>query len=45
MFEVFKEYSFWTVALGTVSLAVAASTIGSISVLTRQSLLGDALGH
>ncbi|CYU09679.1 MULTISPECIES: metal ABC transporter permease [Streptococcus] len=45
MFEVFKEYSFWTVALGTVSLAVAASTIGSISVLTKQSLLGDALGH
>ncbi|MFX3937435.1 metal ABC transporter permease, partial [Streptococcus suis] len=33
------------VALGTDSLAVAASTIGSISVLTKQSLLGDALGQ
>lgn len=45
MIEVLKEYSFWTVALGTISLALAASTIGSISVLTRQSLLGDTLGH
>ncbi|BBA93527.1 MULTISPECIES: metal ABC transporter permease [Streptococcus] len=45
MFEVFKEYSFWTVALGTISLALAASMIGSVTVLTRQSLLGDALGH
>lgn len=45
MFDIFKEYSFWTVAIGTVSLALATSVIGSISVLTRQSLLGDMLGH
>lgn len=45
MFEVLQEYSFWTVALGTVSLALASSSIGSVTVLTRQSLLGDALGH
>ncbi|MFX3789304.1 metal ABC transporter permease [Streptococcus suis] len=35
----------WTVALGNDSLDVAASTIGSISDLTKQSLLGDALWH
>lgn len=45
MLDVLREYSFWTVALGTVSLALATSVIGSVSVLTRQSLLGDALGH
>lgn len=45
MFEVLQDYSFWTVALGTVSLALASSSIGSVTVLTRQSLLGDALGH
>lgn len=45
MFEVLKDYSFWTVALGTVSLALATSTVGSVIVLTRQSLLGDTLGH
>ena len=45
MFDVLKDYSFWTVALGTICLALATSQIGTISVLTRQSLIGDSLGH
>lgn len=45
MLDVLRDYSFWTVALGTIFLALAASVIGSISVLTKQSLIGDSLGH
>lgn len=45
MLELMQDYSFWTVALGTLVLALAASQIGTISVLTRQSLIGDSLGH
>lgn len=45
MFEILGEYSFWTVAMGTCMLALATSMIGTISVLTRQSLIGDSLGH
>lgn len=45
MFSVLTEYSFWTVALGTAFLALATSVVGTVSVLTRQSLLGDSLGH
>lgn len=45
MFDILWDYSFWTVALGTICLALAASQIGTISVLTRQSLIGDSLGH
>ncbi|HFU4501624.1 TPA: metal ABC transporter permease [Streptococcus suis] len=45
MLELMRDYSFWTVALGTLVLALAASQIGTISVLTRQSLIGDSLGH
>ncbi|WP_165497262.1 iron chelate uptake ABC transporter family permease subunit [Streptococcus sp. X16XC17] len=45
MFELLQDYSFWTVALGTCFLALSASMIGTISVLTKQSLIGDSLGH
>ncbi|HFI0056769.1 TPA: metal ABC transporter permease [Streptococcus suis] len=45
MLDLLQDYSFWTVALGTLILALAASQIGTISVLTRQSLIGDSLGH
>ncbi|HFH9840238.1 TPA: metal ABC transporter permease [Streptococcus suis] len=45
MLELMRDYSFWTVAVGTLVLALAASQIGTISVLTRQSLIGDSLGH
>ncbi|WP_269082028.1 metal ABC transporter permease [Streptococcus sp. X13SY08] len=45
VFELLQDYSFWTVALGTCFLALSASMIGTISVLTKQSLIGDSLGH
>lgn len=45
MFELLNEYTFWTVALGTVCLATATSVTGTISVLTKQSMIGDSLGH
>lgn len=43
--DVFKNYSFIIVALGTVILAMATGIIGSISVLKGKSLIGDAIGH
>lgn len=45
MLGVLTDYAFWTVALGTMIFALATSMIGTISVLTRQSLIGDTLGH
>lgn len=39
------DYSFLTVAIGTCLLALASSFIGTISVLTNQSLIGDTIGH
>ncbi|MCP1639531.1 manganese/zinc/iron transport system permease protein [Streptococcus gallinaceus] len=45
MFSLLTEYSFWTVALGTCLLAFASSMVGTISVLTKQSMIGDSLGH
>ena len=42
---ILTDYSFWTVALGTMLFAFSTSMIGTISVLTRQSLIGDTLGH
>ena len=44
-FAILTDYSFITVALGTVLLATATSMIGTVSVLTKQSLIGDTLGH
>ncbi|ACV28737.1 Manganese transport system membrane protein mntB [Anaerococcus prevotii] len=43
--EIFRNYSFIIVALGTVILAMATGIIGSISVLKGKSLIGDAIGH
>lgn len=45
MFDVLGDYSFWTVALGTMCLALAASAVGTVTVLTKQSLIGDSIGH
>lgn len=45
MSHILFDYSFWTVALGTIVFALASSMIGTITVLTRQSLIGDTLGH
>lgn len=42
---IFKDYSFWVVAIGTVLLGVASGIVGSVSVLKGQSLIGDAVGH
>lgn len=43
--DILFDYSFLTVALGTTILAIASSTIGTISVLTKQSLVGDTIAH
>ncbi len=43
--EIFRNYSFTIVALGTVILAMATGIIGSINVLKGKSLIGDAIGH
>ncbi len=45
MLKILTDYSFVTVLLGTLCLALAASQIGTVTVLTRQSLIGDSLGH
>lgn len=45
MLQLLLDYSFITVALGTIILACSTSVIGSINILTKQSLVGDALGH
>lgn len=45
MLDVLMDYSFLTVAAGTGIFALATSLVGTISVLTRQSLVGDTLGH
>ena len=43
--DIFRNYSFIIVGLGTVILAMATGIIGSISVLKGKSLIGDAIGH
>lgn len=43
--EVLTSYSFLVVSLGTLILAVAAGSVGCITVLKGQSLIGDAIGH
>lgn len=43
--HILLDYSFLTVALGTTFLAIASSMIGTISVLTKQSLIGDTIAH
>ncbi|MDY4762018.1 metal ABC transporter permease [Streptococcus thoraltensis] len=45
MLSVLMDYSFLTVAFGTSVFALASSLLGSLSVLKRQSLIGDAIGH
>lgn len=39
------QYSFIVVALGTMCLAISTGIVGTISILKRQSLIGDAVGH
>ncbi|MGT2828411.1 metal ABC transporter permease [Streptococcus hillyeri] len=45
MLEVLTDYSFITVAIGITLFALATCLVGTISVLTKQSLVGDTLGH
>ncbi len=43
--EVLGSYSFLIVALGTFILSAAAGSVGCVTVLKGQSLIGDAIGH
>ena len=45
MLAILTDYSFVTVAFGTSIFALASCLLGSISVLKRQSLIGDVIGH
>lgn len=45
MLKILTDYSFVIVAFGTMVFALASSLVGSISVLKKQSLIGDAIGH
>lgn len=41
----FSDYTLRTVALGATILGVTSGALGSLAVLRRQSLLGDAISH
>ena len=41
----FSDYTLRTVALGATVLGVTSGALGSLAVLRRQSLLGDAISH
>lgn len=43
--SVLTSYSFLVVAIGTLFLAIASASLGTITVLKGQSLIGDAIGH
>lgn len=45
MTAILFNYQFLSVAIGVSLLALAAASIGSLNVLTKQSLVGDAMGH
>mgnify|MGYP000007954592 FL=1 len=43
--EIFHDYTFQVVALGSVMLGVISGVLGSFAVLRKQSLLGDCVSH
>lgn len=43
--NLFSNYSFLTVLIGTIILSIACCTVGTITVLTKQSLIGDTIAH
>ncbi len=43
--EILTSYSFLVVCVGTMILAATAGTVGTLTVLKGQSLIGDAIGH
>lgn len=45
MMSILLDYSFVTVAIGACLLAFSAAVVGTISVLSKQSLIGDTLAH
>lgn len=45
MLELFKQYNFLLILVGVTVFSAAAGAIGVISVLRRQSLIGDAISH
>ena len=45
LISLLSDYTFQTVALGTVLLGIISGVLGSFAVLRRQSLLGDGVSH
>lgn len=43
--EILTSYSFLVVSIGTMILAATAGTVGTLTILKGQSLIGDAIGH
>ncbi len=45
LIEIFSDYTFRIVALGSVLLGIISGVLGSFAVIRKQSLLGDAVSH
>lgn len=45
MRELFSNHLFFMVVIGTGLLGIAAAMVGTITVLNKKSLIGDAIGH
>lgn len=45
LFNIFSDYTLRIVALGSAILGITSGALGSLAVLRRQSLLGDAISH
>ena len=44
-FDLFSDYTLRIVALGSATLGAVSGALGSLAVLRKQSLLGDAISH
>ncbi len=45
LLSILRDINFWIPALGVTLLGSVSGMVGSISVLRRQSLIGDSIGH
>lgn len=45
MLQLFQDYTFQTVAMGSALLGIVSGVLGSFAVLRKQSLLGDGVSH
>ena len=45
LYNLFNDYTFQTVALGTGFLGLFSGVIGTLATLKQESLLGDVLSH